>query len=115
MRTFSICPRDWSNELSIANAITVIREKFPLAVIDKEQGRDKAAQILDRLRSLNAPDEVQQIYVKCGNDAVLIRLDEQSTKPFLLMPKEGILLSCDDEAWADKLAAALGYECLETG
>ncbi len=115
MRTFSICPQDWSNELSVADATTAIRASFPLAVMDTEQGRTKARQILDRLRSLDAPAVVQEAYIRGANDAVMVALNEPSSTPFMLMPGEGIQLYCTEESIALRLAEVLGYECVEIG
>jgi hypothetical protein len=115
MRTFSICPQDWSDELSVADAIAAIRASFPLAVIDAEQGRTRAQQVLDRLRSLNAPAVVQEVYVKGSDEAVMVSLHEPSSTPFMLIPGEGIQLRSTDESVATRLAKTLGYECVEIG
>src|SRR4051794_29838137 len=108
MRTYSICPRDSDNELSIASAIQAIHAAFPTALVDAEQGRNRATQTLDRLRSLDAPPVVQEVYVKGANDAVLVDLNEPSAKPFMLMPGEGIHFSTDSETLARKLSNTLG-------
>ena len=113
MRAYSICPRDWSEELLVPDAIAAVRASFPLTLIDAEQGRIRAEQVLDRLRSMNAPAAVQGAYVKGANDAVMVALNEESSAPFMLMSGEGIYFRCDEEALARKLAAALGYECVE--
>lgn len=115
MRTFSLCPKDWSNEISVPDAVAAIRAEFPLAIIDADQGRTRALQVLERLRSMNAPSVVQEVYVKGANDAVMVSLSDPTSKPFMLIPGEGIHLSCMEESLATKLAAVLGYECDEIG
>jgi hypothetical protein len=115
MRTFSICPRRASEELSIPEAVAAIREVFTDAVADPDGGRNRAQQVLDRLRSLNAPAAVQEVYIAGTDEAVMVSLNDSSAKPFMLMPGEGIQFCCTETALARKLARSLGYHCSEIG
>lgn len=118
MRTFSICPSDWSSELSVADAVYAIQAAFPQACISPERGQEHARAILQRLRSLNAPEIVQAAYVENATQAVMITITSAhsgGTHEFMLMPHEGIQLRCADDLLAQAIAAALGYECEEIG
>lgn len=120
MPTFSICPRDWSAELPIATAVDAIRQAFPSAVVSFERGQERALAVLQRLRELNAPENVQAVYVDGASQAVMIALpisEANGSLEFMLMPGEGIHLSSTiaDVTIADKLARALGYEYEEIG
>jgi hypothetical protein len=118
MRTFSICPNDWSHKLSPADAIRAIQAAFPEASVSPERGQENASAVLQRLRSLNAPEFVQTVYVENASQAVMITLPSSGNgniHEFMLMPNEGIQLRCSDARLALKLSTALGYSFEETG
>jgi len=118
MRMFSICTNEWSNILSLEEAIQAIQTAFPNASLDSERGQEYANATLQKLRSRNAPWSVQAMYVQYASEAVLVTIpsmDDGERLEFLLMPREGIQLRCRDDRLAKTLANALGYEPEQIG
>lgn len=110
-----------SLELPVAAAIEALRRSFSNVTVDSDAGIQRASGILSRLRMLNAPAVVQDVYVNGAAKAVMVAVCDtricETPIEFMLMPGEGIQLKCADaqESLAGSIARSLGYECEEIG